>query len=515
MHTLNQTASGSKILSAQRSRHLAKDVARLSSSFKVMLAALDISSLLLANIAASFVTVFLQTMVLHTVSYTQMPDIVSERHSVACLLGLIALAMFWSKSLYTQRVPWWSQVQYIIKVCLLLMLIDGFMSFSLKLYEPRLLIVTTWLFAPAFTVVMRWLGCLLSAKAGWWKIPTVVIGDNSTATDLIYAFHADPCAGYDVHTIFLRDREHSDFDVMALPQPCRNVLVRDGLTEYEQYIKENPHNFYVVSLDAFRGDTRRNLLNALVEAKAPYAIVPSIHQAGLYEMEPRYFFGHDIMMLQARPGRTEGDFSIQKVMKRALDIAVAGTALLVLAPLFGAVALMLRLEGQGGSIYYGGKRIGHSGQPFSCWKFRSMEPNSDHLLQSYLDSDPQAKADWETYRKLPKDPRVTTKTAAFIRKASIDELPQLWNVLTGDMSLVGPRPILENEKHYFSEDALKDYKSVRPGLTGLWQVSGRNATSFKRRVYWDSWYVRNWSLWGDIVILIKTPMVLLFRKGVL
>jgi len=142
-----------------------------------------------------------------------------------------------------------------------------------------------------------------------------------------------------------------------------------------------------------------------------------------------------------------------------------------------------------------------------------MEPDSDHLLQEYLNSNPELRQDWETYRKLPRDPRVTTKTARLIRKLSLDELPQLWNIFVGDMSLVGPRPILEDETGYFNENTLKDYLSIRPGLTGLWQVSGRNKTSFRRRVYWDSWYVRNWSLWGDLIILIKTPIVLLTRKG--
>jgi lipopolysaccharide/colanic/teichoic acid biosynthesis glycosyltransferase len=142
-----------------------------------------------------------------------------------------------------------------------------------------------------------------------------------------------------------------------------------------------------------------------------------------------------------------------------------------------------------------------------------MEPNSDHLLHELLERDPQAKADWETYRKLKQpDPRITTRTARIIRKTSIDELPQIWNVLVGNMSLVGPRPILEDEAQLFG-DTLNHYFRVRPGITGLWQVSGRNDTSFQRRVYWDGWYVRNWSLWGDIVILFKTLSVVFGRRG--
>jgi lipopolysaccharide/colanic/teichoic acid biosynthesis glycosyltransferase len=141
-----------------------------------------------------------------------------------------------------------------------------------------------------------------------------------------------------------------------------------------------------------------------------------------------------------------------------------------------------------------------------------MEPDSDQLLEKLLAEDPAAREEWERYRKLKNDPRVTTRTARLIRKASIDELPQLWNVLVGDMSLVGPRPILENEVAYFGE-SLNEYLQVRPGITGLWQVSGRNETSFERRVYWDSWYVRNWSIWGDIVILLKTLSVVVTGRG--
>jgi len=181
--------------------------------------------------------------------------------------------------------------------------------------------------------------------------------------------------------------------------------------------------------------------------------------------------------------------------------------------LIALVGLGLKLEGQSGSIFYGGKRIGKDGRLFRCWKFQTMEPKAQHLLQELLDRDPVAREKWEKFRKLDSDPRVTTRTARFIRKASIDELPQLWNVLIGDMSLVGPRPALSDETHYFG-DRLSDYLSVQPGITGLWQVSGRNDTSFKRRVYWDSWYVRNWSFWGDVVILIKTPFVLLLQRGV-
>jgi undecaprenyl-phosphate galactose phosphotransferase len=140
-----------------------------------------------------------------------------------------------------------------------------------------------------------------------------------------------------------------------------------------------------------------------------------------------------------------------------------------------------------------------------------MEPDSDHLLEEYLNANPDMREAWETYHKLPDDPRIKTRTARFIRKSSIDEIPQLWNVLKGDMSLVGPRPILPSEETEYGNN-IDAYIKVKPGITGLWQVSGRNSVSFQRRIYWDNWYVRNWSLWGDIVIILKTIPVVIFRS---
>lgn len=486
-----------------------KDITKIPLEFSVAFVLLDLMALALASgLATGFTHAFQKLGVVN-------PSISSDfsnRENIYTALSLIVMTMFWGKGLYTRRMPWWSQVQYIGKVVFLAFLLDGFINFGLQINQSRLLIMLSWVFAFSMIVPFRWIACHMAARMGRWKIPTVIIGDNATVTDLIYAFHADPCAGYDVATVFLRDRDQAEFDVSNLPAACRHVQVRDGLTEHASYIHENPDRFYVISLDAFRGEIRDSLISTMDELKISYAIVPSITGIALYEMEPRYFFGHDVMMLQARQQTSHSAVTLSYIIKRGMDITASGLALLLLSPLLAGVIIMLKAEGQGGSPFYGGKRIGRNGRKFSCWKFRSMEPNSDHLLHAYLDANPDAQADWEKYRKLPNDPRITTRTARFIRKASIDELPQLWNVLVGDMSLVGPRPILDDEVPYFG-DAIKDYLSVRPGLTGLWQVSGRNATSFMRRVYWDRWYVRNWSLWGDIVILIKTPLVLLSRKG--
>ena len=198
-----------------------------------------------------------------------------------------------------------------------------------------------------------------------------------------------------------------------------------------------------------------------------------------------------------------------KIIKRVIDI-IGSLALLVLfSPLFLVVALMVSLDG--GPVFYRHKRIGRDGKPFGCLKFRTMILGAEACLNEYLSYHPEQRREWEQDQKLAFDPRVTA-IGNVLRHLSLDELPQLVNVLVGEMSLVGPRPVTEGElKHYGA--AASAYLAVRPGLTGPWQVSGRNDVSYATRVAMDEAYVRNFSLWNDIVILLRTPGVVLSKKG--
>ncbi|MFC4160208.1 sugar transferase [Chitinimonas lacunae] len=198
-----------------------------------------------------------------------------------------------------------------------------------------------------------------------------------------------------------------------------------------------------------------------------------------------------------------------RLAKRLFDLIGATLLLLLLA--LPMLLLMWRLRAEGGSAIYGHLRVGRDGRPFRCFKFRTMVPDADRRLAELLASDPQARAEWEREFKLKNDPRVT-RLGDFLRRSSIDELPQLFNVLRGEMSLVGPRPVIEAELVRYG-DKLADYLAVRPGMTGLWQVSGRNDTSYEHRVALDSDYVRNWSFSRDLVILFRTVGVVLGRKG--
>ncbi|WP_137124065.1 sugar transferase [Roseomonas sp. HF4] len=212
----------------------------------------------------------------------------------------------------------------------------------------------------------------------------------------------------------------------------------------------------------------------------------------------------------AVPSAGAGDRAALPRVKRAMDVALAGAALLLALPIFLLIALAVRVDG--GSAFYAHPRVGRGGRLFGCLKFRSMVVDSQARLDALLAADPAARAEWEATRKLRRDPRVT-RIGRFLRATSLDELPQLLNVLKGEMSIVGPRPVTQSEldRHYGA--AAAHYLSVRPGITGLWQVSGRSETSYDQRVALDVAYVSQPSVLADLRILVRTPVAVLSRRG--
>ena len=196
--------------------------------------------------------------------------------------------------------------------------------------------------------------------------------------------------------------------------------------------------------------------------------------------------------------------------KRVFDIALASFGILLFAPLLVACFLLTVATSRGPALFRH-KRVGFGGRSFGCLKFRTMVPDASERLRQYLAANPSAAAEWAANHKLRYDPRVTA-VGAFLRKTSLDELPQLFNVLRGDMSLVGPRPVTEEELVKYGA-AANAYLACRPGISGLWQVSGRSTTSYQKRVACDTFYARNWSLFLDVKILIVTIPALLFSDG--
>lgn len=196
--------------------------------------------------------------------------------------------------------------------------------------------------------------------------------------------------------------------------------------------------------------------------------------------------------------------------KRSFDITAAALALLLFSPIFIMIAALVKFS-DNGPVLYGHRRIGHNGRTFKCLKFRTMAVNGDEVLRNYLRDNPQAAEEWRATRKLKNDPRVTV-VGTVLRKLSLDELPQLLNILRGEMSVVGPRPVVDEELNLYDSFAAF-YLRTRPGLTGLWQISGRNDVSYESRIAFDTQYVQNWSLLGDVSIIVRTIPAVCMARG--
>ena len=227
---------------------------------------------------------------------------------------------------------------------------------------------------------------------------------------------------------------------------------------------------------------------------------------GVHSFEPRWKEAPAQSSAQVAPAPTP-----YAATKRALDVLGAIVLAVVFSPLILAVVILALIRREPGSIMYKHRRIGQDGHAFECLKFRTMVPNADRVLRELLERDPAIKAEWVRDHKLRCDPRVT-RLGRFLRRTSLDELPQLWNVVRGEMSLVGPRPVVREELLRYGRNA-RAYLSAKPGITGLWQVKGRNDTDYRRRVVLDTYYVRNRNLLLDLYILFKTTRVVLGGSG--
>ncbi len=217
-------------------------------------------------------------------------------------------------------------------------------------------------------------------------------------------------------------------------------------------------------------------------------------------------FPRDISAAEADPAVRRTGSQLAKVV---FDVTISTLLFLMALPVFAVIWFLVRRDG--GPGFYGHLRVGQHGNMFHCLKFRTMTVNADQALADHLASDPVAAAEWSVCRKLTKDPRVTS-VGRFLRRTSLDELPQLINVMRAEMSLVGPRPVVRDELKYYEQNA-HYYEAVRPGITGLWQISGRSDTSYDERVALDTQYVREWSFRNDLVILARTLPAVLLQRG--
>jgi Undecaprenyl-phosphate galactose phosphotransferase WbaP len=335
-------------------------------------------------------------------------------------------------------------------------------------------------------------------RLGLWIRPTIIIGSAENAVEAAIALQSEPRMGFQVAGYV---------DVKESPPSLKlNERTLKNIKELE-ILAFQPGIQWVIALEHSQADQREHWLRTLsLWGATDISVIPAMRGVPLYGTEIAHFFSHEVALLRVRNNLRRWP---ARLTKRLFDAAVAIILLLVFSPLMLVIAAALKMEG--GSIIFSHLRIGKKGKNFKCYKFRSMIPHADQALPNLLSNHPDLQAEWSRDHKLKNDPRIS-KLGAFLRQSSLDELPQLFNVLKSEMSLVGPRPIVSEELEKYGLDKTY-YLMVRPGMTGLWQVSGRNNVDYDARVYLDAWYVKNWSLWYDLAILFKTFKVVLAQRG--
>jgi len=303
--------------------------------------------------------------------------------------------------------------------------------------------------------------------------------------------------GYDIMGFVSIDQDHATTKI---------ILNQEEYPVYPEIPKENGDVQIIIALDSLAREEDQELVQKIISTQKNINIIPAIRGLPLFGTQLSYFLNHDVLFLTVRNNLSRRSHII---IKRLFDLFIASTLLCILSPLLLLIFMILKKDGN--AALYGHERVGFKGKVFRCLKFRSMYPDADKKLDDLLSSSPDANKEWAENFKLKTDPRIT-KIGGFLRKTSLDELPQLFNVIRGEMSLVGPRPIVQQEIAKYGNHA-NLYLQALPGITGLWQVSGRSDSSYSRRVSLDVWYIRNWSIWYDITILFKTVNVILQKKG--
>jgi len=342
---------------------------------------------------------------------------------------------------------------------------------------------------------LRW-AC---SRCSWWSKPAILLGAGHRGWGIAQILRDRPEMGLKVVAVL------DDTPANLKGDLWRQVgIARGPLNMAAALARQHQIPYAIVAAADIRG-LDANALAGYLEGFEHVLVIPD--SLGLSSL---WVSAKDVGGLLGLEVRQNLSLPAARFLKRSFDVVVSASALLLLAPLLIFLYLAVRLTSQG-PAFFAHRRIGRNELQFGAWKFRSMVMNADQILARALEDNPALREEWNRDFKLQKDPRVTC-LGKWLRKTSLDELPQLWNVFRGDMSLVGPRPIVRNEVPKYGE-TFPAYCRVRPGITGLWQVSGRNNTTYDERVRFDDYYVRNWSIWLDVFILLLTIRTVVIGEG--
>ncbi len=402
---------------------------------------------------------------------------------------------------HIRQIPSWKMAQGVFWAIFYSILTVSMLMYFGKVAEvvSRLFVGMTGVFSFVFILVARYCSREYLNRHGLFQTPVLFIGAGKTAELVLQAFERMSGGGYRILG-FIDDHPISE----KLAEKYR-ILGR--FSNIERVIHMTGVQDVLVTAPGLSPDKQVELIKRIQPLVRNVAFVPNLLDAPVDIMETESLGESRVMFLRVRNNLAHW---YNRLLKRMFDLSLSLLGMIVVIPVGCIISILVYLDSPG-PIIFAHRRVGKNGREFPCYKFRSMVPNAQEVLTEYLASHPEAQEEWERDFKLKDDPRIT-RIGAILRKTSLDELPQLINVIKGEMSLVGPRPIVKAEIEKYGE-YFQDFCLVPPGITGMWQVNGRSDTTYEERVQMDSWYVRNWSVWIDMVYLLKTFSVVLKRKG--
>lgn len=416
-------------------------------------------------------------------------------------LPMVFMFFIFYSGLYGRRMLIYRMVERLFFACLEGTVLAIILMFFAHVASEvsRLFVLFYFIFAFAFMALIRVILNKAMKKVKAFQIPVLIVGAGQTAELVVRQILHDSGMRYQV-VGFLEDRHPVDTMLYSFP-------VLGGFGNMEEVIQETGVHTVLIAAPGLPQDDLSSLIYRAQSLVKQVDVIPNLVAVPMSNVTAESFFDAKIMVLHIRNNLAS---PWNQMLKRLFDIVATICGGILISPILLAIAFWVYHDSPG-PVIFKHRRVGRNGKEFNCYKFRSMCVNSKEVLEHLLATDPEAKAEWDKEFKLKNDPRIT-KSGAFLRKTSLDELPQLWNVLKGEMSLVGPRPIVQAEVPRYGK-YIKEYYSVLPGITGMWQTSGRSDIDYPERVHMDSWYVHNWSVWLDMVLLWRTVAVVLSHKG--
>lgn len=413
------------------------------------------------------------------------------------------LFFFFYEGLYTRRFSFWDEIRVLLKV-IVISTAGIFTVASLgKINDQisRTVIALMGVLAVVLLPLSRMTLKKMLRNFGLLKRRVLILGAGKTGRLIAKALKREPNYGYEVVGFV-------DDDPEKFGKKLEGAKIHRGVDRATYYTKRCDIEDLFIAMPGAGRERLQGLINNFQHKVKNILFVPDVFGIAVLGTSLQHFFQEEAFAFEMKNNLAR---PVNIFVKSVFDILFGLLMLPFVLLLLLLLAVLIKFDSNG-PVIFTQERIGKKGKTFKCFKFRTMDINAESLLTEYIRKNPLAEDEWSRHWKLKDDPRIT-RIGKFLRSTSLDELPQIFNVLKGEMSLVGPRPVTQIEIDDYYREAADLCFSVPPGITGLWQVSGRNLESYDHRIALDSWYVRNWNIWLDIVIMLKTVRVVLKKEG--